>query len=523
MPARHRRYKRDLHPHTKRHRAHPPRTNHSRRQRRVDNSHKRTHLGLSSGAPPGTSAAWTSTAPPGTTFAGITYGRYYGHTLDPDNYWVPALRADGTIIDDTCTDTVGNGETCFIGGPPDEGGEPATITGLTAHELSFGVTCQAPLGQECVTGATEHAAWAAMYGTTLTINDPTPPTLGTPTGTLWGSGEPVGYHKGIESVIVSAEDIGGGVQSIVLSVDGHPTVTYQAACDFAFLKPCPSATGPQTLTLPTTDLTDGTHTLTLIAIDAARNESLVASKEITIDNNPPPPPVSLSATPTQEDSSTFVATWSDPVGDPAPITVATYQVCPASSSGACGAPTAAPAAGPATVTVPGPGTWTLAVWLTDAAGNSSVITAADTTLSVPTDSTGESSVGGSGEGSGGSGSSGGNGPSGSSSLKKATIHVGETLHGRKLIVRVIGPGTGEVRVSFTGRLAGRIVASGAKVVMLKRGRLAATFTLGPRTATLATIQVSATLVGHDVTATSILRRPHQLPPSVRHTFIGAPG
>ena len=64
-------------------------------------------LGLSSGAPPSTSAVWTFTAPAGTTITGITYERYLGHTLDPDNYWSPALRADGTIVaGETCLDSV---------------------------------------------------------------------------------------------------------------------------------------------------------------------------------------------------------------------------------------------------------------------------------------------------------------------------------------------------------------------------------------------------------------------------------
>ena len=40
-------------------------------------------LGLSSGAPPGTSAGWTFTAPAGTTITGITYERYIGHMIDP--------------------------------------------------------------------------------------------------------------------------------------------------------------------------------------------------------------------------------------------------------------------------------------------------------------------------------------------------------------------------------------------------------------------------------------------------------
>ncbi len=268
-------------------------------------------------------------------------------------------------------------------------------------------------------------------------------------------------------------------------------------------------TGPQTLTLPTTTLTDGTHTLTLAAIDAAGNESVVTSKEVTIDNNPPPPPVGLTATPTQTGSSTFVATWTDPSGDPAPITAATYQVCPASGSGACSTPATAPAAGPATVTVPSPGTWTLAVWLTDAAGNNSAITAADITLSIPMGSTGVggSSGGGSGGNSTREGGPGGKGSSGGRPSAQATINVSETLHGRELVVRITGPATAKVRVSFTARLAGRIVASRAKVVMLKQGKLTAIFLLSPRTAAQAAIQIRATL-GKDAAVTSPLHRHH---------------
>ena len=48
------------------------------------------------------------------------------------------------------------------------------------------------------------AVWAAMYGATVTLSDPTPPTLGTPFGALWGPGEAGGFHKGTESVTVSA-------------------------------------------------------------------------------------------------------------------------------------------------------------------------------------------------------------------------------------------------------------------------------------------------------------------------------
>jgi hypothetical protein len=452
-------------------------------------------LGLSSGASPGTSSGWTFTAPVGTSITGLTYERFIGHQLDPFNDWAPALRADGTIVPgETCLDSSQNGETCSVGGPPGEGGEPAVITGLSAHELSLGVICQAPSGDECVTGATEHQVWAAMYGAAVTVSDPTPPTLSAPSGALWGPGEAGGFHRGTESVTVSADDAGGGVASIVLSADGRPVETYTAPCNYTFAQPCPSSTGTQTLTLPTTQLSDGTHTLTLVATDAAGNQSTVASEEIAVANSAPPPPVGLSATATQTGGSTFTATWSDPTGQLAPITGALYQVCPASGSGACSAPAPAPAAGPATVTVPGPGSWRIAVWLTNAAGSASPANAAHTNVVVPPSN------------------SGGSGTGHSATATTPTIHVTETLRGRELLVHVSGPTTGTVRVGFTGRLGGRTVASGSKRAALRHGGLTVMFRLGPHTAAHALIRVSAKL-GHQLAVTSTLRRvsPHANP------------
>jgi hypothetical protein len=137
--------------------------------------------------------------------------------------------------------------------------------------------------------------------------------------------------------------------------------------------------------------------------------------------------------------------------------------------------------------VPGPGTWCLAVWLTNAAGNGTPANAAHAILTVT------------------AGTPGGGGPGSGSTTLKATIRVSETLRGRELVVHVSGSASGTVRVGFTGRLAGRIVASGAETVALKRGRLTATFKLGPRTAAHATIRVSAKL-GHEIAVSSTLRR-----------------
>jgi hypothetical protein len=191
-----------------------------------------------------------------------------------------------------------------------------------------------------------------------------------------------GFHKGTENVTVSAEDIGGGVQSIVLSADGQ---TLQTTTHLRL---------HLRTTLPPIDLTTNLHPadhephrryalLTLVAIDAAGNQSTVASKQIVVDNDPPPPPTELTATPTQTGSSTFTVTWTDSSDQVAPIAAATYQVCPATAPQTCSPPATAPPEGPVSVSVPGPGTWTLTVWLTNAAANSNPANAAETTLTVP--------------------------------------------------------------------------------------------------------------------------------------------
>jgi hypothetical protein len=98
-----------------------------------------------------------------------------------------------------------------------------------------------------------------------------------------------------------------------------------------------------------------------------------------------------------------------------------------------------------------------------------------------------------------------------------TIHVTETLRGRELVVHVSGPASGMVRVGFIGRLRGRTVASGAKTVALKHGRLTVVFRLGPRTAAHALIRVSAKL-DHELAVTSTLRRHRR--DAVAHRCLG---
>jgi hypothetical protein len=453
-------------------------------------------LGLSNGAPPNTSAAWTLTAPTGTTISAITYERYLGQLYDAVNDWVPALRADGTIITgETCLDTVENGETCYVGGPPGHGEAPATITGLSAHQLSYGLTCTAEPETECITGATQHAAWAAMYGAKVTISDPSTPTLSTPTGTLW---ENTTYHKGTQEVTVEAADQGGGIQSIQLSADGKPIETYTAPCDYTYLKPCPASTGRQTLSLPTTELTDGTHTVTLTTTDATGVQAST-SQQIIVANEPPPPAIQVIAA-SSTGSDSYEVTWIDPRGQAIPITSATYEVChPNDEPANCTAPATAGPEGPVTLVLPENGVWNFVVWLTNAAGNSSPNNARRLAIVVgpccstpakqseptakPTPTTTTSTLSTT--------------PSitpvapapALSTPLPPSLHATATLRDRKLTIHITGASTATVRARYTLRYHGHHSTSKLLAATLRDGRATISFQLSKPLHSHATIQI----------------------------------
>jgi hypothetical protein len=453
-------------------------------------------LELPNGAQAGAEAGWTFKVPhpENEKITGISYDRMFS---TQDQYWIPALRADSAILPgQTCTPPIAG--SCLNGSGP--GGENhATLTGLSAETLTLGLQCTAPAGQECITGADDfHAAVATMYAAEVTIQDNTPPTLQLPTGPLW---ENTNYHKGTENLTIAARDSGGGTQTLTMSIDGQPVETYTAPCNYTYPQPCPSQITP-TLTLNTTKLPDGTHTLTLVTTDAAGNQSTQITRQITIANNPPPAPTNMAATPTQAGSSVFNVTWTNPA-DPTPITEATYQLCPA--DGPCAVPIAAPATGPATVTVPEPGTWTLAVWLHDAAGNSNPADAARTTLTVLPDDY-DGGTGGISNSSSRESSSNSDSNKSNSTAPKIKLHVTEALRGRKLTVRVTGsPTDRQVHVRYVGRYHGRLIAAAAKKATLRHGKLTIIFVLSKLAAARATIQVTA-LLGHNPAATSTLRR-----------------
>jgi hypothetical protein len=200
------------------------------------------------------------------------------------------------------------------------------------------------------------------------VSDNVAPSLSGGRGALWTSN---GWLSGSQSLGFDASD-GAGIQVATASVDGREIVHGGNVCDYTYAAPCPQ--GSVNATVPTAGFGgDGSHTLTLSAVDGAGNPSSV-SRTILIDNTPPDAPQALTVDggdgwrPTND----FTINWKlDPVTSGAPIAGANWDLCPASGDGACAHGSAD---GPGLTSLqhlklPAPGAYTLKLWLRDAAGN----------------------------------------------------------------------------------------------------------------------------------------------------------
>lgn len=122
---------------------------------------------------------------------------------------------------------------------------------------------------------------------------------------------------------------------------------------------------------------DGAYSLEAYTVDDAGHASDIVKAPFDVVRAAPPPPLKLAATVAR--SGRIVVHWADPP-HPAPITTAYWQLC--RKAGFCTPTGHGPDIRTATVLV-SPGTYTLRVWLADAAGNSDSADAAALTLTVP--------------------------------------------------------------------------------------------------------------------------------------------
>jgi hypothetical protein len=142
-------------------------------------------------------------------------------------------------------------------------------SGLALSKLSVGVSCADDTG--CPAGSFTQLL-SRLIEARVDIDDPTAPVIALVGGSLPDSSAAAGS----QSIDVTATDVGGGVRMIDLDIDGAISQTSVAggSCGqpYTLRAPCPSGL-VRTLNVNSALLTNGTHTATLTATDAAGNSS----------------------------------------------------------------------------------------------------------------------------------------------------------------------------------------------------------------------------------------------------------
>lgn len=211
------------------------------------------------------------------------------------------------------------------------------------------------------------------------IQDATAPAVALAGGSLLS-----GWRRARGSVASRASD-NVGIKLDRLLVDGVPREQRARACRWGARIPCPN--GAAGLSLDTTRLADGAHTLTVQAFDSANNASS-QSAVIRVDNTAPTAPRSLAVAggTAWRTTNRFALSWVNPPQAHAPIVAVRYRMCPAVDAAAdsrrCVTGTSASPDAQALrdLAAPGPGAWRTRFWLVDAAGNENPAAAAETVL-----------------------------------------------------------------------------------------------------------------------------------------------
>jgi hypothetical protein len=313
-------------------------------------------LGSPTNMPNGSRAGWTFAAPPGTTINSISYYRTLAAHGSRDMA-AGLFKADGTVLEQ-CTIELPLGSPIDCSKPNNQA--PIKFAGLNTSALFLGVVCRfvTPDGG-CGAGGTIHAVRAAMYSARVTLSEGSAPTLSDVGGPLWGAG----VVSDVVPVTFAASDPTGIQEQVVRSDTGAAIASVPQSCDFTLAQPCPQQPSGS-LAVDTRKVADGQHTFSLVVTDAAGNSQVATSPPVVVDNNGPPAPAAFSVTAKGGGSNVIALAWRNPLNAPAPVTTAQVQLC----QGACPPAVTVGSSGAAQITAPGPGLYTVRLWLLDSQG-----------------------------------------------------------------------------------------------------------------------------------------------------------
>ena len=252
----------------------------------------------------------------------------------------------------------------------------ATTYGWLRREIALNTSRLGVLAicgsSSCETANKAHGS-VGIRNVSARVQDPVIPTLALKGGSLL-SGR---WLRAVQTLRFAASD-NAGLRSVRLHLDGRPDADAPTRCDFHLVLPCTPALD-RVLTTDLRTVSDGTHSVALVATDAASNVTR-KSFPIRVDNTPPGPIANLASDARGWVPRTrFNLRWANPARGPgAPVTTTFVQICGAqcapvsqlSQSGGAGE----------AVEVPASGHWRARLWMGDEAGNADPATAQEVEL-----------------------------------------------------------------------------------------------------------------------------------------------
>jgi len=329
--------------------------------------------------------------PTGSNTEGGLYARNTGGPEDAPNFANAGMSFDappGTIIDELHFDGFAMGDGGWQAGVWDWSSRdwvwcgpacsntwirvPTHIGGLRRTTVTAMVVCAAAsCPRNRIAGA------ISLANVTVRLQDLWDPSVAIVGGDLVG-GQWVGGPRTVE---VAGSD-NTGIRTLQVGAQGALRDLMNFVCDDTQKIPCTDRR--HSLLVATGELKDGRQDLGVQAVDASGNVTGI-TRDIFVDNHPPAAPRGLTADGDWKRENAFDVGWTNPSqAGVAPIAGVAYQFCDLGRNPErC--TTAATTNGsnlqrmPA-LKVPGPGAWSLRLWLVDAAGNQNEQTWRETTL-----------------------------------------------------------------------------------------------------------------------------------------------
>jgi hypothetical protein len=254
---------------------------------------------------PNSTAGVSVTAPAGTatTISKVSVYWYQPQSTEGAHTYAQAW-AGGTLVgeafggvDDTYT--------------PDDYTLPAGTTSFTLQTY-----CSSDDGPEgCVIGKASETPDLEMFGSQITLEDPTPPAANVTGGILAGNST----LTGTQSLNYTANDASAGVRLVKLLIDGTPLAenNYSAQCSYQTFLACPASV-TDTINWNTATVADGEHSLQAVVEDAAQNTTVFYHATVTTHNAPANTSQPILTAPSQLTPRSTVSVqpgaWSSPAG-----------------------------------------------------------------------------------------------------------------------------------------------------------------------------------------------------------------